>query len=295
MEKSIHKRGLTSLLAAAGLLVMGLSGLIIYIVPHSRIVFWTDWRLLGLSKTLWGNIHIISSLLFLVAGGFHLYFNWRPFLNYLKDKVKGGIRLKRELAITLAAGSFVVVSGIFPFPPLGWLIDLKDAVKQAWVVSPTYEPPFARAEKLSLGVFCKKVGIDPAKAREILQNKGVVGVSLNRRLEDIARANRTSPMRLFALIKHLEKNSGPRSMAKPFTAPSVEERFAGTGYGKRTIAHMAKISGQKLNKVQERLAAAGLSAAPGDTVKKAAEKNRLSAPVELLKTMLVDGYRPAKR
>jgi hypothetical protein len=47
----------------------------LYIEPHGRVAYWTKWSFLGLEKDQWGNIHIFSGLLFLVAGGFHLYYN----------------------------------------------------------------------------------------------------------------------------------------------------------------------------------------------------------------------------
>jgi len=76
-----HTRGLTSLFTTAGFFVMSVTGIAAYIVPQGRIAYWTDWHFLGLSKVQWGNIHIISSLLFIVAGSFHIWFNWKPLLN----------------------------------------------------------------------------------------------------------------------------------------------------------------------------------------------------------------------
>ena len=94
-DKKWHFRGLTSLFTTVGFLVMAATGLVAYITPQGRIAYWNDWHLLGLSKTQWGNIHIISSILFVIAGSFHIYFNWKALLNYLVDKVKGGLKLKK--------------------------------------------------------------------------------------------------------------------------------------------------------------------------------------------------------
>jgi hypothetical protein len=75
-------RGLTSLMTAAGFLIMTVSGIVAFIVPHGRIAYWTDWRFFGLTKNNWGDIHVIGCALFLIAGGFHIYFNWRPLTSY---------------------------------------------------------------------------------------------------------------------------------------------------------------------------------------------------------------------
>ena len=64
-------RRLTSLTAALAFLMMVLTSVILYIVPHGRVAYWSDWRLWGLSKTDWGNIHTNLGLLFLLAEDFY--------------------------------------------------------------------------------------------------------------------------------------------------------------------------------------------------------------------------------
>lgn len=294
-KSSFSRRGLTSLMSGAGLLVMGLSGLVAYFMPQGRIAYWTDWTFLGLTKTQWGDIHIISSMLFLVAAGFHLWFNWKPFVNYIKGKAAQMAGRKRELIITLAALALVVAAGIKPFPPLSWITDLNAFLKDSWVTSPAYEPPFGHAEELRLSVFCKKVGLPAPAAVELLKAKGMQGVSLQARVLDIARANRVSPMELYVLLKPLEKPVAPAApQGHVYNAQEVEERFAGTGIGNKTLDGVAQAAGQSPAAIKARLAKAGLKAAPGQTLKAAADANNLATPLEMLKAMLVDGYQPRR-
>ncbi|MBU4278321.1 MAG: DUF4405 domain-containing protein [Proteobacteria bacterium] len=294
-KASFSHRGLTSLLGAAGLLVMGVSGLVAYLMPHGRIAYWNDWHFIGLTKTQWGNIHIISAILFLVAMGFHLYFNWKPFISYLEGKAAQMAGHKRELWITLAALVLVVMAGIRPFPPLSWLVDLNVYLKNSWVSSPAHEPPFGHAEELKLTVFCNKMRIPTSQAVELLKQKGWQGVDPQAPVIDIARLNRTAPMALYALIKPLEKAveaAAPAGYA--YTAQEVEERFAGTGIGNKTLGEVAQAAGQTPAAVTARLKAAGLTMGPAQTLKAAAESNGLASPLEMLKAMLVDSYRPQR-
>ena len=83
----IHKRGLTSFFTLFGFLIMSITGLVLYVVPQGRIAYWVTWKFLGMTKTEWGNIHIISSILFILAGAFHIYFNWSILINYFKKKI----------------------------------------------------------------------------------------------------------------------------------------------------------------------------------------------------------------
>ncbi|KMY68527.1 hypothetical protein AAU61_02405 [Desulfocarbo indianensis] len=294
-DKKLSGRGLTSLLCASGLAVMGVSGLVAYLMPHGRIAYWTDWRFLSLSKTQWDNIHIISSLLFLAAAGIHLYFNWKPFLNYLKGKAAQMRGRKKELWISLAALLLVVAAGVKPFPPLSWLLDFNAYLKAVWVQDPAYEPPFGHAEELKLSVFAKKVGIPLPQALAVLEAKGVQDARPEATVLDIARRNQLSPMELFALIQPLQKVVQVKAPAgRGYSAQEVEELFAGSGVGNKTLEGVAQAAGQAPQAIKARLEAAGIVMGHQDTLKGAADKNGLATPLELLKVMLVEGYKPKR-
>jgi len=117
-KNRIHKRGLTSFFTLFGFMIMSVTGLVLYIVPAGRVAYWVTWELIGLTKTDWGNIHILSSILFIVAGIFHTYFNWKPLMNYFKSKITTKIKLRRELIISTVVSLWIIVSSIWPIPPL---------------------------------------------------------------------------------------------------------------------------------------------------------------------------------
>jgi len=75
-------RKIASLTAALSFLLMVLTSIILYIVPEGRVAYWADWRLWGLTKSDWGNIHINLGLLFLIALFLHIYYNWKPLVLY---------------------------------------------------------------------------------------------------------------------------------------------------------------------------------------------------------------------
>jgi hypothetical protein len=49
--KTLHSRGFASLLTTFSFIVMSISGILLFIVPQGRIAEWTDWRMLGLTKS----------------------------------------------------------------------------------------------------------------------------------------------------------------------------------------------------------------------------------------------------
>ena len=286
-----YPRSLTSLSVMAGFLIMSLSGVVAFVNPQGRIAYWTDWSMLGLTKEQWGDIHILSSLLFVVAGVIHIYYNWRPLMNYLGQKVASGRKHQREIAITILISLIIVASAVWRIPPLSYLLDLNAYVKELWVVHKDYEPPFGHAELLSLKVFCQKTNIPLDAAMAALKEQRLAGVEADRLLKDIARANNTSPMAVYRLIKGLEARPQPSTAGVVYTAERVESQFAGAGIGNKTLPELATQTGQEVSQMQSRLVRKGLKAADSVALKQLAAQNNFQ-PLELLKAALVDDYRP---
>jgi hypothetical protein len=175
--------------------------------PHGRVAYWIKWNFLGLEKDQWGNIHLFSGLLFLVAGGFHLYYNWKPLMRYLSGRVETGLRYKRELMISSLIFLWIIASGIWALPPLVFVADLSEAIKSAWVTSAELEPPFGHAERVSLKTFCKKQGIPLDQAMAELREAGFKVNSPDKTLGNIADSKGTSGMGVYAVIRKLEKKT----------------------------------------------------------------------------------------
>ena len=81
-------RKITSLTAGLSCLLMVLTSIVLYIVPQGRVAYWADWRLWGLSKSDWGNMHINMGFVFLVALALPIYDNWKAITAYLKDRTR---------------------------------------------------------------------------------------------------------------------------------------------------------------------------------------------------------------
>jgi len=205
---SYSSRGLTSFLVAAGFLLMVVSGLVLYIMPHGRIAYWTNWQFISLTKDQWGYIHVLSSYLFAGAGIFHLYLNWRPFVNYIVDRVRGGIKLKKELFITIIVLSVILLSSIYRLPPLIYIAELEEHIKNSWIADETHEPPFGHAELVELDKFIKKMGFDLDESIKALDQEGIRIDNPAETLGNIADANRTSPLRLYEIMKRANGEAG---------------------------------------------------------------------------------------
>lgn len=291
-NRKIHSRGLTSFFTLFGFLIMSITGLVLYVVPAGRVAYWVNWEMMGMTKTQWGNIHILSSLLFVVAGAFHTYLNWKPLMNYFRDRVNRGVKLGRELAIASAVSVLIVLSSLLPVPPLNYLLDFNEFIKEAWIVADDYEPPFGHAEMLSLKSFAKKMEINLASATGELKAHGVHFESVEETLEDIAKNNSISPMDLYLLIKKFEPVPEPAA-SKVYTPEMIEVELAGTGFGNKSFGAVCEKLGIDSLTAVQRLKAAGMEVSWDKTIKAAAEDNGLT-PIELVKVMLIPGYQPTR-
>ncbi len=285
-------RGLTSLLMGAGFLILTISGGVSYVVPHGRIAYWTDWSFLGLTKTNWADIHLIGSVLFLLAGGVHVYLNWKPLARYFVGRVKGSFRLTKEVGVTGLVALLVVLSAIYSIPPLSYIPDLGESAKNSWV-GREYEPPFGRAELLSFKSFCKKQDIPLQNAIAELGINGILVRDPETTLAEAAKSNGTSPLRLYMIVKRLEGKAVTRVEATVLTPEAVEEKFAGSGIGRKTLSEITSFLNLDGAQLRTRLASINLNLKDDESLKTAAERLGLQ-PIELLKAALIDGYKPQK-
>jgi len=173
-KPSLQLRALTSVLIAVTFLALGVSGAILFLSPPGRVANWSDWRMLGLTKHDWTGLHVWFSVIFLVTAGFHIVFNFRPLVNYFKDRLTRRIGFRREwiVAFGLCAGVFVGVrAGV---PPFSSFLDFNEGIKRSWE-DPRGAAPIPHAELLSLKELAGKAEVPLDTALQRLTEKGVQG------------------------------------------------------------------------------------------------------------------------
>ncbi len=208
------------------------------------------------------------------------------------DRAKGSFRLEKEVGVTGLVALLVILSAIYTIPPLSYIPDLGEAAKNSWV-SREYEPPFGRAELLSLKSFCRKQDIPLQEAITELGISGILVRDPESTLAEAAKSNGTSPLRLYMIVKRLEGKAVTRVEATVLTPEAVEEKFAGSGIGRKTLSEITSFLNLDGAKLRSRLASTNLGLKDDESLKQAAERLGLQ-PIELLKAALIDGYKPQK-
>ena len=262
-------RKITSLTASLSFLLMLLTSIVLYIVPQGRVAYWADWRLWGLTKTDWGNIHINLGFLFLIALALHIYYNWKPLISYLKNKARQMRVFTPEFNVALAVSAAFILGTYFLLPPFSWVMTLNDYFKEAGAEKHG-EPPYGHAELSSLKIFAQKMNLDLAKSMALLNEAGYPVEDDKATLQTIARRYRIAPQQVYEVIR-------PSAIA----AQSTEglHRLPDSpppGTGNLTLADFSERYGADPSRLVRELKKKGIQADEGLTLKQIASDSDIS-------------------
>ena len=226
-------RRTVSLTLLISLLPLVLTSVILYIVPEGRVAYWSDWTMLGLSKSQWGDVHINLGWLFLIAGLLHLYLNWKPVVIYMKSKAKELKVFTLEFNIGLLLTLFFIVGTLLGIPPLSTILDFGTSFKEA--VSEKYgEPPYGHAELSSLKTLARRTGLDLDQMKSELLAAGVKYESEEQIVLEVAKGNNLTPKEVWLVMQKAkpEEVSGAKSSFPDVPFP---------GFGKQTLEQICDI------------------------------------------------------
>lgn len=197
------------------------------------------------------------ALLFVLAGAFHLWFNWRTFWFYVRTRLAEGLRTKRELALATAGVLAVAGLTLADLPPFGSIIDLGERVKESWSAGGG-EPPVPHAELLTLERLAASTEIPLDRVLANLAAAGVAGARPQVTIASLASANGLTPQQVWVTLKGRERPS---------------EIPAGGGYGGKSVGEVCAQFEIPLDEGLGRLRARGIEAQPGTPMKELAERH----------------------
>ena len=270
-KKYFKIRAFTAMMMLWSFILETVSGIVLYIVPPGRVANWTNWKLWGLTKHGWGAVHTILGYVFLIFAVLHIYFNWKPIVSYIKRKVKSGLRLRTEMAVSVIVTLLITALTIFSIPPFSSVMDLGESLKNFWEENSS-QPFVAHAELLTLQEFTSRVDITLEEALKILRAKGVEVNDPGAQVADIAEKNNISPAQIYAFLRPGLSEEGK----KKIDGTGAQGRGMGAGgggLGWKTIAQIAVDLNVPIDRVMAILKEAGIEAKKTDVIRAAAEKN----------------------
>ena len=267
MKKRFNFRSFTALVVFWSFIIETISGVVLYIVPPGRVANWTNWKLLGLTKDTWGAVHTIFGLVFLIFALIHIYKNWKPLLNYMKTKIKAGLKARQELAVSLLLTLVVGVATVAGVPPFSSIMDWGEKIKNSWEET-TARPFIPHAELLSLDEFLKEIGVSRDAAAGLFREKAIHFESYSQTVKDIAAGNDLSPNDLYNLLKPLSAKELP---ARLDDSAKVSIGL-GQGYGWKKVKDVAQELGKPVEEVIAILKQAGIECREDEVLREVAER-----------------------
>jgi hypothetical protein len=244
-------RRLVTFTVLTSFVFLALTGIVLFFSPQGRIAYWSGWRMLGLSREQYVALHTTFMALFLVVGVWHIVLNWKPIVNYLKDRTKKVRMSTPEFSVALAlSGLFFVgtLAGLFPFQQF---LGVGEAVKDYWEAA-SGSPPWGHAELSPLGRFCRGmedferlehqrlVTIDCAEALVALREAGIEVEDESQQLIGIARANSTTPQALAQIVVSVAKPRSAGADEAPSSEPSGPFAMPYSGLGRLSLRQYAE-------------------------------------------------------
>ena len=227
------------------------------------MAYWSDWRLWGLSKTQWGDLHLNLGALFLLAGIFHVVYNWKAITAYLKDKARQYRVFTPNFNLALAVTLFVAAGTLLNIPPMSTLVSIGNGISDR--ANRKYgEPPYGHAELSSLKMFARKTDLDLKKARILLQKAGIGFEDDRQSILEIAKSNGLTPKALYHIMKPASTAS-EESASFPDSPPM--------GFGQQTLTKICAAYNLDLKRLLRLMAERGIKADPEETIKEIAQKN----------------------
>jgi hypothetical protein len=277
LEKKMNLRKIVSLTMLVSFALCVLTSVVLYITPHGRVAFWSNWRFWGLSKTQWSDLHLNLGILLLLAGFMHIYYNWRPIKAYLKDRARHMKVFTAEFNIALLLAVIVGVGTVYRIPPMSSILDISESIKEA-AAQKYGEPPYGHAELSSLKMFARRCGLDLARSMELLRKAGIKFSNERQTIAEIAAANNLTPRQVFDIIKTATQKQEAGAMAGlPDTPPP--------GFGRKKFADICGEYRLDCLKIEEVLALRGIKVEPNQTIKEIAAGNGMNpmAVFEIIK------------
>ena len=197
-----RSRAFTSLLLFLGSIVLGVSGIVLFVAPKCRVASWTDWRVLGLCKDSWEAIHLNVSLLVLAVALFHLYFNWGILVRYVKEKSAWALNMKKEIAAATLIIVLFTVGSVYELPPFGSVLTLRSRSQESWEsVAP--RAPAPQAEDYPLGRLARTIDLSKEQITKALEEDGFEVGDRSTSLRELGEKYGVPPSRVYAAIaKH---------------------------------------------------------------------------------------------
>lgn len=253
------------------MLLLLVSGIMLYVAPPGRYAHWVSWTLWGFSKGQWEAIHTIFSIGFIVLSVFHLLsVNWKAFVSYVKSKTGSGFNKKREFLFSTLLVLVFLIGTVFSIPPFKSVMDFSEHLKGSWE-SNEERAPVPHTEQLTLTELAEQLNLASVDVitRKLKYHKIEFANTNEQSLKEIAEDNNSTPVAIYEIISKKAANEKQ-----------------GAGVGRKTIEDFARELDKPVDEIMAILKENNIKSESNETLRTIGDKNNLS-PRDIYK-LLVD-------
>jgi hypothetical protein len=272
MKKIFFWKSFVSFALAWSIVILLISGSVLFIAPPGRVANWTVWTLIGFSKAKWQSIHTIFSYTFVILSIFHLFtLNWKVFWSYLASKRNMGLSRPLEFASSVALIALIFAGTYFNLQPIKGVMAFGEKAKESWETKKD-QPPIPHAELLTIRELSGKyIHMSADSILLMIRNKYLTADSIGQTIVKISELNNITPAKLYSIIIPENVNSPLKIEIKP----SIQSP------GRKTISEISTELGKDKNTLIEALAKKDIKANQDEKLKDIAERTG-KTPMEIL-------------
>lgn len=281
----MNLRKITTMTLVWSLIVLTLNSIVLYVVPEGRISNWAVWKFWGLTKHDWSAQHTTVGFLFLFAGIVHIYLNWKPIMNYMKNKAKQFRLFSGASTVGFVLTLIFVVGTYYHVPPIITIVDFSEQIKEG-AASKYGDPPYGQAQSSSLQGFASRMGLDLQKSIELLGAAGIQVADEKEMIQDIAKRSGNTPQQVYDIIKPAGLTASTEEADSHTEGGSNGDIEAPkSGMGKKTITQLCEEIEQDCAMIIEGLKKRGMSIDPDQKLKDLAAENG-TGPMQMYEAMV---------
>jgi hypothetical protein len=261
MNRKFSWRAFISFGLAYIMLILLVSGFILYVSPPGRYAHWVNWTLWGFSKEDWQALHTIFSLSFIVLSFFHLFsVNWKAFVTYFRVKKQNGFYKKKEFAFSTLLVLLLFIGTLFSLPPFVNVMNLGESLTESWENTED-RAPVPHAELLTLAELAEQLHLESTDemARKLENHKVLFEDVHTQTLQEMAETNNTTPAELYDIVSKRAGNS-----------------MQGSGVGRKTLEDFASDLNKDADDLVLNLKNNNIQADKKQTLRTIGENNNIS-------------------
>jgi hypothetical protein len=276
-QQRFNARAVTSITTGISFIGLALTGVVLFFIPPGRIINWSGWTYMGLSKQQWGGLHIWFAILFIIVGLIHIYFNWNCLLSYFKDKARQHFALRKEWVVAFVIVGMICLGTVRGIAPFSTFLNWQASIKHGYNSNPA-PAPLPHAELLTPRELAEKVeGIDYETMLANLKSQGIELDSPDQTLGALAESHDMTPQEIYKLATGDAGGAGRgpggyrggrgEYPSQTPDEPGTGHPSGGRGFGQLTLNEYCEQANMKLSTAQELLKKAGIEASGSMTLR----------------------------